>query len=239
MAFAPLAELPAYIRVAENRFSLAPSTSNLYDFTANSFDLFAHELHNVIFGKTVYPLRVPALHGFFTPPHSGRDGLFRVEELSFVNGAGEDVTTALNDWTEKFHILVQTMIAKRPFEMTSDEMRQWEAISSHVDIAAYLDNLLVKVRRLGVVRDMRRGHYAVEWDSGEIQQIRLSQMPDSFAAFRPGQPFEAIVVYRPDGLDFVAVEFIAKRSVRRASPTEQREIWNSLSTSRDLPAAAW
>jgi hypothetical protein len=179
LEFASAAELPPYLRSADSRFSVtAEYFPDCLGFAPAQFDVYRRDLRDIVIGATRYPLRVEALHGFATPAPDGGRSQFRLEEISFIMGIGDEVSDAITDWTDNFHVLAQTLMSKRPFEMNATERRQWESISSYVDIAAYHNNAPTKIRRFGLVRDMRRGHYAVEWDK---ECAELGQL----AAFQP------------------------------------------------------
>jgi hypothetical protein len=61
----------------------------------------------------------------------------RIEGLSAVLlpfTAGDTPDEALADWRDQVHEAFQVLYRKRPFEMTADERRRWEALESLVDL---------------------------------------------------------------------------------------------------------
>jgi hypothetical protein len=203
------------------------------------FGVTLRSLDEIRVGESVYPLR-RQVRGAFTPDWSGGLGTFYVPSLPSVVGRGNDMGEALDDWQERLHMTVQSFLSKRPFEMSPEEREAWQSLREVIDISRYQSSTPLRVRQFGRVDDSRPRHHSIRWENGSKQRVRLDQMPPEFATYKAGQPFEAIVERDPVTTEFVRAVYVARRSERcLLSAEERRKLWDSLSTSVDLPEGDW
>jgi len=85
-------------------------------------------------GIACYQLRTPLLVTFY-PRIDGESGRLTVTPSSLlIVGSGTNLDEAWQDWTAQFHVRFQTLLAKRPWEMDSDEKDEWGRIEQMVDV---------------------------------------------------------------------------------------------------------
>jgi hypothetical protein len=192
-------------------------------------------------GETVYCLR-SQLQGIFYPSRDDGDGEFLVLELfpRFV-GRGRNLNDALLDWRNQVHCRFQELIAKRPFEMTESEKADWQLLESQIDVAAYRRTTLLTLHQVGkVAARVRPIPEWIEWEDGQNEQVLLDQMPGEFAAYKPGQPFQAIVVRDPVDFRLLKVTHIRRiRSLPWMSPEEFQDLIRSIPKTSSLPETDW
>ncbi len=192
-------------------------------------------------GDTAYPLR-SSLNGAFYPGSGHGVGEFIVQELfpEFV-GQGRNLNDAFLDWRNKVHCQFQDLYAKRPFEMTQQEKTVWQILGSQIDVTAYRAGTPISIRQIGRVGTHARPHPdTLEWENGRKERVRLDQMPGEFAAYKPGQPFEAIVARDPVDFRLLKVTHIHRiRSLPRMSAEEFSDLLQSIPTTSALPEASW
>jgi hypothetical protein len=192
-------------------------------------------------GDTTYLLRSHLL-GTFYPGHGEIDGDFVVPEFlpNFV-GRGRSFNDAFLDWRNQVHCEFQDLYSKRPFEMTEPERTAWQLLESHINVNAYRTTTPLTVRQVGRVALRVRPHpELIEWEDGQKEKVRLDQMPGEFAAYKPGQPFEAIVTRDPVDFRLLKVTHIHRiRSLPRMSADEFEDLIQSIPTTNSLPETDW
>jgi hypothetical protein len=191
-------------------------------------------------GQTGYPLRTP-VSGTFAPGPSGKGLEFYVAGFKpFLVGNGPTVDAAFKDWCEQVHCRFQELYVKRPFERTEAEQADWKMLEERIDVAAYREHTPITVRQAGKVAKARPQPFLIEWEDGSREKVRLEQMPDEFASYKPGQPFEATVKRHPVTFALQEVTDIQRtRSLPRMSEQEFQDFWESLPTTKALPATSW
>lgn len=240
MPFLAIPDVPLISHHADE-FALGPRpVSGRDESWKGHFDVNIRcRIDEICVGETRYPLR-NSLQGFFLPDYSGGEGEFRVSGLPSIVARGSDIADAMKNWKDQLHTEFQELISKRPFEMSSSERAMWQMLSDRIDIAQYRNIHLVKLRQFGRVEDARPGHHRIVWENGDSHRVLLDEMPAEFATYKPGQPFEAIVVYHPRSMRFVKVEYVSKAvKAPRLSDDQRQNIWDSMQTSAELPDADW
>lgn len=240
MPFVAIPDVPPIIRHVDEFVLGERPVSGSEDFWKGHFDVNIRcQIDEICVGETRYPLR-NSLQGFFLPDRDRGGGEFRVHMLPAIVVHGSDIADALKNWKDQLHTEFQKLISKRPFEMSSSERAMWQMLSDRIDIAQYRNIHLVKLRQLGRVEDARPGHNRIAWENGDSHRVRLDEMPAEFATYKPGQPFEAIVVYHPRSMRFMKVEYVSRTATApRLSDTQRQGIWDSMRTSSELPDADW
>jgi hypothetical protein len=194
----------------------------------------------LVVGDSAYPL-CSDLVGTFSPGQHGKNGEFVVPAFfpQFV-GRGRGFDDAFLDWQSRVHSRFQDLNAKRPFEMTTDETAIWQLLESQIDVNAYNRKTPLTVRQIGRVAEVRPFPRVIEWENGRRESVRLEQMPGEFAAYKSGQPFEAVVVRDPVDFRLLKVPYIKRvKSLLRISADELNDLNQSIPTTHTLPNADW
>lgn len=195
------------------------------------------KLDAISVGATKYPLRRP-LNAIFIPGQ----GELVVEGLSplfFGNGDTEEI--AMRDLQEAIHLKFQELIAKRPFEMSDTEAQMWEILTDLIDVTVYRNTTLLRQRAFGRVLEARPTPQRVEWDGGQREAISLDQVdaPD-FVTYKPGQPFEAVVLRDPVTFKLARIVHVERKSEpSRMTPSEEAELLEEIGSSKQLEETEW
>jgi hypothetical protein len=156
---------------------------------------FQETLQRIRLGRTSYPLREPITGQYC---HEPPGVVFRVDSfLPAVVGEGKDRPSALRDFQCKVHVRLHRLLATFEGAWTGEERRDWEILESHLDLDAYLRNRPIKLYQRGEVIKTEGDRWDVRWLDGRTETLDLEQMPDDFAAFEPGEHFEAFVAIHP------------------------------------------
>lgn len=205
--------------------------------TANRDCVTERQLSTLTVGDARYKLRHNRM-GYFLPG-ANRTSEFIVPAIEYV-GEGMTVDEAFDDWVEQVHIDFQSLFAMRPFEMDKGQIAKWACLSEFIDVPAYRAATPMKIRRTGVVQDARPSHHEVKWEDGTTERVSINQMPGEFASYKPGQPFEAIVVYDHSSKRMARVEFIARRrGVKQTTPVRLEELWSKMKSSNECATTTW
>ena len=192
-------------------------------------------------GDTTYLFR-SQIEGTYYPGHRGTNGDFVVPEFfpDFV-GRGRSFNEAFLDWRDQVHSRFQDLYSKRPFEMTSPEKATWQVLESQINVNAYRTTTPLTVRQIGkVAARVRPRPELIEWEDGHKEKVRLDQMPGEFAAYQPGQSFEAIVARDPIDFQLLKVTHIHRiKSLPRMTPQEFGDLISSVPTTSTLHDADW
>jgi hypothetical protein len=189
-------------------------------------------------GETTYRLRRP-VQGFCVPVE-GVPWEFWVEGFSplFV-GRGAHPESAYGDWRDQVHEAFQELYGKRPFEMTTDERDRWDVLEDLIDVVGYQNETPVRVRQIGQVTQARPLPRQITWvDGAKENNIELALMPGEFAAYKPGQWFEAVVERDPLTWRLRRVLHVQRTpSVNPLSGANLERYWSSLPTTATLPTS--
>ena len=191
-------------------------------------------------GDTVYSLR-PQLFGTYYPGSGGGDGDFIVLELfpEFI-GRGRSFHDAFLDWRNQVHCRFQELYSKRPFELTDSEAATWQLLERYINVNLYRTTTPLTIRQRGKVARVRPLPDLIEWEDGQKEKVRLDQMPGEFAAYKSGQPFEAIVTRDPLDFHLLKVTHVNRmKSLPRLSDNEFNDLIRSIPTTCSLPDTDW
>lgn len=155
-------------------------------------------------------------------------------------GEGYTPKLARDDWYQRFHAEFQRLFAMRPFEMTSDDSRNWETILSVVDVVEYRQNKPLSVREIGCVRFPRTPYPSqMNWIDGRKEAFSLHQVPAELAGCKPGQWVDAIIEREPRTGKLLRVVHIQRiSSPLPENPRSIRSAWEKMRMA-DLPETEW
>lgn len=203
-------------------------------------DVTRRRVTEVRVGEASYYLRYPITLTFY-PFARGGVGELRQEpdgfgiELNLV-GRGVAFERALSDWKGQFHTRIQTLLAKREWERTAQELEEMATFERLVDIPAYLRDTPYRVREIGTVRARRLVPDRIKWEDGRTERVALSQMPPEFASLHAGQRFEAITLRTPATGKLVKVVHVSP--LPRLGPAPGG-LWDGVRTSAAAPPMGW
>jgi hypothetical protein len=240
MPFAPSAEVVAVYSSYDEMFRCSRSTTGCRGGLPSPFDVRQRVVTELVIGQTAYNLRSPA-KGTFSPGTQSALGEFHVDGFSpvFV-GFGSTIDGAYRDWVEQVHAAIQDLFTKREFEMTDAELRQWRVISERIDVTVYANNTPLLSRHFGLVVQSRPKPSTVRWENGSKEDVLLEQMPGEFAAYKPGQGFEAVVERDPVTNRLIRVPYVRRAAAPpRLTQVEIEAIWTAMPTTKQLPNTAW
>jgi hypothetical protein len=125
--------------------------------------------------------------------------------------------------------------------MRESEKAVWQLLESQINVNVYRTTTPLTVRQIGkVAARVRPLPELIEWEDGHKEKVRLDQMPGEFAAYQPGQVFEAIVTRDPTDFRLLKVTHIHRiRSLPRMTPREFGDLISSVPTTSTLPDADW
>jgi hypothetical protein len=169
----------------------ALSLSGLFLPTTRIVSEETETLCEIRLGRITYPLRSPVVGEY----QIGRQGIaFRIDSfLPAVVGEGKDRRSALRDFQCRVHVRLHRLLATFEGAWTEEERRDWEILESHLDLDAYLRNRPIKLYQRGEMIKAEGDRWEVRWIDGRKETLDLEKMPDDFAAFEPGEHFEAYV----------------------------------------------
>jgi hypothetical protein len=200
-------------------------------------DVTRSSLKEIVTASCTYPLRKKTV-AMFLP----RSRQFWVEGFSptFV-GKGATPAEARQDWELSVHKRFQELFNMRSFEMNSDDSKDWEILSTYIDVAVYRNRTPLVSRQFGSVSQMRPYPTQIRWDNGRFERVTASQIgfPD-FITFKAGQRFEAIV--ERDPITFALLKIV--HAVRKASPNtmtseEEDELMKSIGSKKVFSTVGW
>jgi hypothetical protein len=235
MPLIAMSDLPVSIASARSFFQermQIRQTADVFDL-----DVTRSTIDRLNVGNVSYPLREP-LKAIFIP---GR-GEFLVDGLSppFV-GRGATQQTAFLDWRDNLHYKFQELISARPFEMNDADVRTWNILSDHIDIAVYRNQVPIQVAQFGKVTKVRPYPCEITWENGQCDTISLDQVrsPD-FVTFKAGQPLEAVIARDPITFDLVAILHIERRKTpSRLGINEEVALLSEIGSNSVLKESDW
>ncbi len=239
----PLDAGPAEVRPVEMFRSLSAEVRS--NVRGGLFDVLQRPFDEIRVGDALYRPRSQMLATFF-PRTRGVVGELSVAPCNLhILGIGKTLDEAQRNWNEQFHVKFQTLLAKRPWEMNSDEKEEWEQIELLVDVTAYRRDTPYRIRQIGAISQRRPTAHEpralpnqIRWESGRIEDIQLDLAPPEFASLFAGRRFEAVVLRDSTThrllriLDVVPLAQVPKAADRDA-------LWDSVPTSKDLPQVDW
>jgi len=194
-------------------------------------------LRSIDFGRETYPLWRPVI-GKLLPDLRSGGFKFQIQGLPGVLGVGRGPKEAIECFQESFHSIIQSLLAKRSFEMSEDDVSMWNEIRRFVNTELYRSRQPVILRQFGKVRSVERGHHSVKWEGMCTEKVDLAKWPGEFAAYTLGQPFEAYVERDPQTMNVRSVFGVRKASgLRHSKPAEYKQFMRELGSNKDLPPA--
>jgi hypothetical protein len=200
-------------------------------------------IEEITVGEATYRLRQPLTLIFSSPvsggrldliPHPDGEGTFALD----ITGYGATFDEAQANWVERFHARIQTLVAKRPWELTAEEAEETAAFERTIDLPTYRRDTPYPARQIGTVTRRRPIPDEIQWEDGQLEHVHLSQMPAEFAAFPAGQRFEAIVVRASGTGNLLRAVFVSPLPPLPESSPSQAE-WEALPNTTDAPRVSW
>jgi hypothetical protein len=191
-------------------------------------------LSEIRIGETCYRLREPLRGEFLTADDFSCE--FWVDEFSpsFI-GKGLRARDAYRDWQDKVHEVFQDLYGKRPFEMDTKDLENWQILENTIDIVGYRNEAPILIRQIGKVYSARPSPRRIMWIDGNSEGVNLADWPSEFASYKPGQPFEADVEHDPLTWKMRKVRFVRRIGpVQSMSPGELQKFWQSLRSTNSL-----
>ena len=235
----------ALVRPADPVFAGSLTAASRRGGRDDLFDVLRREVTVIDAGAACYRLRAPALATFYPRLDSGSGRVNVSPSPVSVVGFGATFEEAWEDWAGQFHTRFQTLLAKRPWEMDEAERADWQGIERMIDVPAYRRETPYRIRQIGTVSQYRPTRYEprprpnqIRWESGKVENIRLTLAPPEFASFLAGRRFEAVVLRDPTTHELLRIlDVIPLPALPRIA--ERDELWDSVPTTRDLPGEDW
>lgn len=208
------------------------------DRQALAFDALRREVKEIRVGGARYRLRCPVSVAFY--PHlDGAIGRLTVRPaLLSIRASGANLDEAWQSWVEQFHVRFQTLLARRPWEMSQAEQDEWVRIEQLVDVPAYQRETPWIVRQIGWLTRRRPVPDCIRWEDGRHEYVRLHQMPPEFATLHEGERFEAEVERDSLTRQLLRVVVLRRLPPLRASAGAEA-VWSSLPRSTEAPVVEW
>ncbi|MHB1557011.1 MAG: hypothetical protein ACYC61_05995 [Isosphaeraceae bacterium] len=103
----------------------------------------------------------------------------------------------MHDFQRRLHIRLQRLLATFEGAWTDADRRDWDILESHLDLQSYTRNRPITTYQRGEVIQAEGDLWTVRWFDGRVEHVDLGQAPEVFAAFEPGDHFEAFVAIHP------------------------------------------
>jgi serine/threonine protein kinase/DNA-directed RNA polymerase specialized sigma24 family protein len=195
------------------------------------------EIDRVEVGEVAYLFKRPVV-GRFSRADDGLE-IFKVDDLDIV-GCGPSTEAAHENWKGRLHVGFQELSRKRPFEMSTDESELWAKLARLIDLDAYADSRPYVFRETGRLSKVWPTSAEVTWwGSDQSESAAFSRMPAEFAAYKPGQWFEAIVERDRRSRKLLRVRYIEPiEPVRPLTEGEAADFWRSFTPTTELPKSS-
>jgi hypothetical protein len=186
-------------------------------------------------GRTTYRFRRP-IRVSIVPMSSGDFEAFDEVLGSRFAVSGTSYEDASRNWRDYLHVTFQVLLGQRPFEMNAEEREKWYLLESAIDVPHYLRTTPIEERRIGFVSRARPVPSRITWSDKSRDSVTLDQMPANFAAFCPGQWFEALAVRDRYSGRLIRVDHAQPiREICTLGASERDSLLASLPTTDDLP----
>jgi hypothetical protein len=166
---------------------------------------------------------------------AGQGWICWADEFGFTYvGTGVTPLQALQDWKERVHADFQALYAKRPFEMTAEEVERWASLNGIVDVLEYRQTTPLQVREIGCVHwDRRPFPSSIAWIHGRLDRISLEDSPSDLAGYRPGQWVDAIVERDPLTSRLLRITHVQRiPTIRPESESGIEKAWDRMATAK-------
>jgi hypothetical protein len=204
-------------------------------------DILRKTLDEVKIGDARYRFRQAITLTFYPYISNGEGELIpepsQIDLDGFVlTSRGKSLSEAIENWKAEFHTHVQSLLDKRPWEMSENETKDMASIERMIDLPAYLREAPYSIRQIGTVTRRRPIPDRIRWEDGQTEHVNLHQMPAEFAAFRNGQRFEAITVRDSTNGRLRRVVYVGRLD-RLNDPVANR--WEKTQTFGSIPEGNW
>lgn len=163
---------------------------------------------------------------------------FAIEQFAprFV-GVGDSISSAKRDCLNRIHGAFQSLVRLRPFRMTEQQRSDWELLVKLIDVDKYWDSVPLTLLEVGFVSEWKADRWVVVWlDGRRAETVTVEQTPPEFAAFQPGQWFEALVEREPRSYALRKLCFVrTTEPLREMSESELRQWLDELPSGENLP----
>jgi hypothetical protein len=143
---------------------------------------------------------------------------------------------ARDDWLYQVHETFQDLYGKRAFEMSEAELNTWGLLEDMIDVVGYRNSTPLILREVGWVSRARPEPNRIRWIDGRQESVDLESMPGAFAAYKPGQWFEAVV--ERDSLTGRLLQVVSVQRIPAMHPMSEgrlSEFLQSLPGTNELP----
>ncbi len=204
-------------------------------------DFRRRTVEEVMVSDARYRLRHPIVLAFYPYVADGKGEL--VQELGAsdleappIAGVGTSFEEAYANWADQFHTHIQTLLSKRPWEMTDEERKNMATVERMIDVPMYNRESPYTYRQIGTVTRRRPIPDRVQWEDGVVESVSLHQMPAEFAAFQNGQRFEAITVRDSTTGQLQRVTYVGRLDPLSLPADDQ---WEKTPTFAAAPKVSW
>jgi desulfoferrodoxin (superoxide reductase-like protein) len=151
-------------------------------------------------------------------------------------GSGGTPEHAFDELKVQLHTAFQTLLRKRPFEMTEEEHSKWVQLTSVIDLLHYKTTTPMITHEIGRVSlgKIARPHH-IEWINGARYQIDPQKVPGELMSCRTGQWIEAVVHRNPVSHAILGIDSIRKISFRIPSESELKSVWEAMPEAKAEP----
>ena len=156
-----------------------------------SEDISLFQTSKFVVGNSVYPFQ----HKFAFAIGNGCEVLllYPLNQTS-ISGRGETVNRALNNFKSSFHVRFQQLLKLSTLSMSADELKEWEILSSLVDVEEHKRLTPIELRKIGTVVSL--SPFLLQWlEADEPVPFDLAKAPAKLASFSIGDEFEAVVEF--------------------------------------------
>jgi hypothetical protein len=145
-------------------------------------------------------------------------------------GNGGTPEQAFDDLKIQLHTIFQTLLRKRPFEMTEEERSRWVQLTGVIDLLYYKTTTPIITHEIGQVSFGKIDHaHHIEWINGTTYLIDPEKAPGELMSCRTGQWIEAVVRRNPLSHTILEIESIRKINFfRMPGESELKSGWEAM-----------
>ncbi len=151
-------------------------------------------------------------------------------------GAGGTPEQAFDELKFQLHTTFQTLLRKRPFELTEEEHSRWVQLTGVIDLLYYRTTTPIVTHEIGRVSfgKIARPHH-IQWINGTKYLIDPREVPGELMSCRTGQWVEAVVRRNPVSYAILGINSIRKISFHVPSESELALMWENLPEAQVKP----
>lgn len=152
--------------------------------------------------------------------------VFRVLELPFIEGGGEDENEARRDWELTFHATFQRLMLTRDFELDDSERAQKSQLVRFVDVPLYMNTTPYVLQKIGYIDQERPYPSRITWIDGQSYYIEYERVSDpSLDKMIVGEWLEAEL--RIDPASNQILEVLSVRGIEKPACAAEK-VWENL-----------